>query len=425
MVFDLKMPENIARPTDGAAGNEGDRMSFLDSASLENLCAISRVILDSNDWKHTINEVTGMFRSMLIFDNLVVYLKREDDTLDVIHARALGRGKREAADISWGEDTAYQIIQHQEIMLQEPPADNDEERLRHPHILGIPLSMENKCHGALLLIRFGGPAFEPGHIQLTRFVAQQITFLIDHQFSLKYEKLFEDQKQQIQLQKDFISTISHDLRSPLGFIKGYTTTLLREDASWDDTSRREFLTIIDQETDHLQSMIDNLLDSSRLQAGLLKMCYQQIRVDTLVKDMLAREKNHYPQVETEIICNTELFPIQGDPHRLGQVIENLFSNAIKYAPGSKISIILDQGEVFTNIEVKDQGAGIPENYLPYIFERFFRIPDKNSSVHGSGLGLFICKQIIEAHGGKIWAVSQPDKGTSICMQLPNRAVVSE
>ena len=399
-------------------------MNSLDSASLEKLCEISRVILDSRDWKHALNDVTAMIRSLLIFDNLVVYLKRDDDLLDVIHARALGRGKADAADLAWGEDIAHQIIQEKQIILKETPLDNSEIRLKKPFILGIPLVMGEEIYGAFLLIRFGGPPFKSEHIQLTQFIAQQITFLIDRQYYLKFEKLFEDQNQQIQLQKDFISTISHELRSPLGFIKGYTTTLLRDDTDWDTSTQREFLNIIDQETDHLQTMIDNLLDSSRLQAGLMKMNYQQIHLDTLIKDILAREKIHHPQLETEIVTVQNTLPIQGDPNRLGQVIENLVSNAIKYAPGSKILVTINQDEELTFIDVKDDGAGIPEKYLPYIFERFFRIPEQNPVIHGSGLGLFICKQIIEAHGGKIGAISHPNRGTTIRIQLPNRPIVS-
>jgi len=103
------------------------------------------------------------------------------------------------------------------------------------------------------------------------------------------------------------------------------------------------------------------------------------------------------------------------------VIENLLSNSQKYAPASKIWITISQDENKTQIDVKDQGNGIPEKYLPHIFERFFRNPEQSPTIHGSGLGLFICKQIIEAHDGKISAQSQPGEGTTIRIQLPNRA----
>lgn len=392
----------------------------LDLPDLDHLYRISQIALYATDWKQALEEATSLVRSLLIFDNLVVYLKRGDEVLDVMYAKAMGRGKSAEADIAWGEDIANQIIQDKEVILKEPPLGSARERLESPHILGIPLIFGQKSLGAFLLIRFGGPEFQKEHIQLAKFIAQQITMLIDRQNHLRIEKILHDQDKQIQLQKDFISTISHELRSPLGFIKGYTTTLLRDDTSWDKDTQHEFLQIIDQETDHLQQLIDNLLDSSRLQAGLLKMKYQHVRLDTLIKDVLAREAMHHPALQTEVISQPGLQPIQGDPYRLAQVIENLVSNAVKYAPGSKIWVTITQENEQTQIEVADEGPGLPEKYINHIFERFFRSPEQSPTVHGSGLGLFICKQIIDAHHGEISAQSELGKGTTIQIRLPNK-----
>ncbi|MEM5774564.1 MAG: ATP-binding protein [Anaerolineaceae bacterium] len=395
-------------------------MSSAEKANFQTLYEITQGIQQSADWKSTLSDITAKIRSLLIFDNLVIYLRRDGDLLDVIHAKAVGRGKTVAEDISWGEEIANQIIARKQNIIQEPPEEPEDERLRRPYILGIPLLMGERCYGAFLLIRFGGPAFLPNQIQMAQFLAQQITFLLDRQYYTSFERILEEQNIQLQLQKDFISTISHELRNPLGFIKGYTTTLLREDANWDETTQREFLTIIDQETDHMQILIDNLLDSSRLQVGLMKMNLQQTHLDTLINNILAREKIHHPGLDTELVVPETLQPIQADPQRLGQVIENLVSNAIKYAPGSKITVTLLQDQENSIIDVQDYGAGIPEMYLPYIFERFFRVPDQNAVIRGSGLGLFICKQIVKAHGGEIWAISPPEQGTTIRIQLPNQ-----
>ncbi len=392
----------------------------LELLELKHLYQISHIILNSKDWKLALDQVSAIIRSILIFDNLVVYLIKQKDVVDVMYAKAMGRGKSAEAEIAWGEDLANEIIHEKKTTLKEPPQDTRKERLEKPHILGIPLMVGDVSLGALLFIRFGGPAFQSEHIQLAEFIAQQITLLIDRQKLMKIERQLEDQDKQIQLQKDFISTISHELRSPLGFIKGYTTTLLRDDASWDHETQSEFLQIIDQETDHLQQLIDNLLDSSRLQSGLLKMKYQQLRVDNLVKDVLARETMHHPGLDTELAISQILFPIKADPYRLSQVIENLISNAVKYAPGSKIWVKITQDEEFTQINVIDNGPGIPEKYLTHIFERFFRDPEQSPNVHGTGLGLFICQQIIDAHQGKIWAESKLGHGTIIKVILPNQ-----
>jgi signal transduction histidine kinase len=110
-------------------------------------------------------------------------------------------------------------------------------------------------------------------------------------------------------------------------------------------------------------------------------------------------------------------PIQGDNVRLTQVFENLFSNAIKYAEGSKISVIAKMVDNSLLVTFSDQGPGIPRAYLPYIFERFYRVPGDRSNT-GSGLGLYICNQIIMAHRGKIWVESELNQGTTFYIQLP-------
>jgi signal transduction histidine kinase len=110
-------------------------------------------------------------------------------------------------------------------------------------------------------------------------------------------------------------------------------------------------------------------------------------------------------------------PIQGDNVRLTQVFENLFSNAVKYAEGSKVTIIAKEVKNALVVIFSDEGPGIPKAYLPYIFERFYRVPGDRSNT-GSGLGLYICNQIIMAHRGKIWVESVLDHGTTFYIQLP-------
>ena len=148
----------------------------------------------------------------------------------------------------------------------------------------------------------------------------------------------EEQQQQYRLQDDFVSTITHELRNPLGFIKGYTTTLLRSDTQWDQNTQQEFLTIIDQETDRLQELIDNLLDSARLQSGEMRMQFQLVRLDSVLNDVVLRSKLHHPDLNINTNTTGLIQPVRGDPRRLAQVFENIIGNSIKYAPGSEILI---------------------------------------------------------------------------------------
>lgn len=222
-------------------------------------------------------------------------------------------------------------------------------------------------------------------------------------------------KQQLQLQDDFVSTVSHELRTPLGFIKGYSTSLLREDTSWDPETQKEFLTIIDEEADRLSLLIENVLESARLQSKTLPLRFQPLRLDAVVRDVTARIRSRYKDLDVTLDLQSST-PIQADGVRIAQVFENLYTNAVKYAPGSPVFVGLKQIGRSLVVTFTDHGPGIPPESLPLIFERFYRLRTEKAT--GTGLGLYICKQIIEAHRGKIWAESNTNQGTTFFIQLP-------
>lgn len=398
--------------------NPGSKLVEL---GIEHLYQISEILAKSPHWKIALDKTAPILRSILIFDNLVLYrLNRDGVGLDVMYARAIGRGRSGEAEISWGEELANKITRQLKTILEYPPDEVVENRNQRPFLLGIPLMARDQYWGALIFIRFGGPPYSLDQIRLAEFFARQVTLL------LAREKLEEDQEalqtkhKQVKLQEDFISTITHELRSPLGFIKGYTTTLLRHDTTWDEDTRREFLLIIDRETDHLQELISNLLDSARLQAGLMEMKFQPIRIEALVSDLIVRTQMHNPRAIITLQINKPVKPISGDPLRITQVFENLISNSLKYASGSDILIKIEQDKKGTYILFKDYGPGISADLTSMIFERFFRGPDKSIDSQGSGLGLFICKQIVDAHSGQIAAESDIGQGMVFHIYLPYR-----
>jgi two-component system sensor histidine kinase KdpD len=382
------------------------------------LYQISQIVSRASRWNEALDQIIPLTRALIIFDNLAVYIADPlSHHLEVMFARAVGRGRSAEADISWGETLANRIMDSPAIIVEDPPEDADD-RLKQTYALGIPIMVGKAPLGVVVFVRFGGPPFSKHYIELADFIAQQIGLLVERQNLQRAYKLLATQSEESRLQEDFISTITHELRTPLGFIKGYTTTLLRSDTSWDQASQQEFLKIIDQETDRLQELIENLLDSARLQSGTLKMDFQAVRLDTLIKSSWERIAMHNPGliVHTEIGRNNP--PVIGDPKRLGQVFENLFNNAIKYAPGSPIWVRINVDENEASITVEDKGPGIAQRYLPHLFDRFFRNPDISPSVHGTGLGLFICKKIIQAHEGQISATSQVGEGTKFHIHLP-------
>lgn len=221
-----------------------------------------------------------------------------------------------------------------------------------------------------------------------------------------------------ELKRTFVSVISHELKTPVALIKGYVSTLRRGDASWDRSVIQDSLTVIEEETDRLADMIENLLDASRLQAGGLK-----ISLCDLSLPILAQRAAERFSTQTEKHTITVDFPsdfpiVLADEARIYQVLSNLISNAIKYAPEGEICI---SGQIRSDqviICVADQGPGIAAEDLPHIFDRFYRADQASKTTKGAGLGLYLARAIIEAHGGRIWVDPHPGEGARICFSMP-------
>jgi signal transduction histidine kinase len=386
---------------------------------LEAVYAISRAVARAVDIDTAMDEIMRMARPVFIFDNMVLYLQKDKDAFDPSYARAIGRGRSYEAELAWGEATASEALQTEQVVIRMEEIDNPpEDRTRLRFSLGLPLHLWADARGALVFIRFGGPAFKPDQIHLAEFIAAHVAQLIGHDRLVQQVANLEAERKLDRLQEDFIATISHELLTPLGFIKGYATTLLREDTSWDDVVRREFLTIIDEEADRLRELIDNLMDSSRLQSGTLRMVFQPTRLDAFLREIVARasSRNDTMSIQLEIKAPELQIPI--DPARLAQVFDNLIINATKYAPGAPIKITLKKNGTQAHIAVQDFGPGIAPAHLEQLFKRFYRVPTNDTTVRGTGLGLFICRQIVRAHGGEIKAESTEGKGTTFHIYLP-------
>jgi signal transduction histidine kinase len=176
--------------------------------------------------------------------------------------------------------------------------------------------------------------------------------------------------------------------------------------------------VINEESDRLRELIDEMMDSSRLQAGLLPMSFQPLRLDTLLREIIMRSITRHPGLKINPKIESLGLQISGDPTRITQVIENVINNAVKYAPASPLDISLNLQQQQARIMIRDYGPGIPTDQLEKIFQRFYRLPQHSTSVRGTGLGLFICRQIIQAHQGTIEAESSEGNGAAFIIMLP-------
>jgi signal transduction histidine kinase len=221
-----------------------------------------------------------------------------------------------------------------------------------------------------------------------------------------------------QIKNTFVSIVSHELKTPVALIKGYVSTLRREDAKWDKNIIKDSLAVIEEEADHLAAMIEDLLDASRLQAGGLTPNLSDISIPSLVERLAERFRTQTDK-HTIVVDFPKNFPvILSDEYRISQVISNLVSNAIKYSPGGEIRISGKVRQDQAIITVGDEGPGIDQADIPYIFDRFYRSDQAVRQTKGAGLGLYLAKAIVEAHGGRIWVDPQPDTGARICFSLP-------
>jgi PAS domain S-box-containing protein len=223
-----------------------------------------------------------------------------------------------------------------------------------------------------------------------------------------------------EMKSTFVSVISHELKSPVSIIKGYADTLRREDAQWDMDTLRQGLAVIAEESDRLNELIDNLLDASRLQASAFKLEMGYLQVDKLAEKVMEEFRTRSSEHMFTLDFPDDFPAVRGDVERLRQVLTNLLSNALKYSPrGGLIRVGGWADDDWLYVYVADEGIGIPKSEQEHIFERFYRVESPlTRRTEGAGLGLYLCKEVVEAHGGKIWVQSEPGKGARFIFKLP-------
>lgn len=220
----------------------------------------------------------------------------------------------------------------------------------------------------------------------------------------------------------FVSTVSHELRTPLTSIKGFISTLLQDtEGFYDKDTVHEFYTIIDQECDRLTRLISDLLNVSRIEAGrALDLNPGPVRIQELVDKVVAAQKSYTNKHDFAIDLEPDLPVIVADMDKFDQILTNLTNNAVKYSPnGGTITVSGKKVDGIVRMVVSDQGMGIPKEHLAKVFDRFHRIDNRDTrKVGGTGIGLYLVKHLVEAHGGKIWVESDAGQGSQFIFELP-------
>jgi len=304
--------------------------------------------------------------------------------------------------VSGGQPFVYRLPE------TDPPA-------RPPEWI-IPIEAARGRLGEIQLWR-AAPALSPSQKRLLQTFASQGALALERAWLAEAEARAQILEESDQLKSAILSSVSHELRTPLSTIKAAASSLRGKEVGWDSPARAELIAAIDDEADHLNMLVGNLLDMSRIESGVLKPKRDWNILSEIVGGVLARMKNlalEY-QVEVDVPESMPLIPV--DYIQLEQVFTNLVSNSFKYAPpGTMVCILARLADDFVHVQVRNQGPQVPPEDLERIFDKFYRITAADR-VTGTGLGLSICKGIVEAHDGRIWAENLSD-GLAFNFTLP-------
>lgn len=311
---------------------------------------------------------------------------------------------------------------------RDPRLATDFHRLGVGSCIVLPLTAGGQPEGLLYALNDHPTEFSQDQVDILSILASQAAVAIENaQLFTQLRQAYEQLQELDQLKDEFISLVSHELRTPLHSIRGFLQLLMTEKMR-DPVTRQECLMRVAEQTEHLRRLVEELLDLSRIEAGRLTIDKAPLSLGSLLVDVAAnlRQMAEEKGVDLEVALPASLPLVEADGQRLAQVITNLVHNGIKFTPRpGQVRVAAERvnGEVV--VRVADTGPGIPTEALPRLFERFYQAGSP-SSAHdeGMGIGLYISKRIVEAHGGRIWVSSEVGQGSTFYVALPLPSVDS-
>jgi two-component system sensor histidine kinase KdpD len=341
----------------------------------------------------------------------------------------------EQAQLTADEVTAAAMVMKQrqivDVSASHPSVGGSKEAMQEQYVRMFPLKVGTRTVGVVRLLMqdaryegqrllgLGQEGANPRNAFFWSFL-DQATSIIEHarlrQESLQVELL----RRTDELRAALLSSVSHDLRTPLASIKAAASSLLQEDVQWDDEARRSFIVAIEQEADRLNHLVGNLLDMSRIEGGALKPEKEWYPIDELIHDVLGHMQMLLKGRPVHVLLPDDLPPVELDYLQIDQVLTNLLENAVHYTPaGSPIEICAVVRDGDMEVSVADHGPGVAPNDRERIFDKFYSVTSGvRKGIVGSGLGLAVCRGLVEAHGGHIWEENRPGGGAIFRFTLP-------
>lgn len=272
--------------------------------------------------------------------------------------------------------------------------------------------------------RLGVPTLTAADQELLQTIAAQVVLVLERARLVEEANHARGAAEAERLKGALLSSVSHDLRTPLAVIKGAVTNLLDGTVAWNADTQRDLLQAVDDETDRLNRLVGNLLEMSRIESGALHPARDWQDLGELIADVVERMRPRLADHPLALDLPADLPLVRISYTQIDQVLTNLLENALKYTPsGTPIGVQVAVDEAALRVAVRDRGPGIPLGMGAHIFEKFVRVAEPERHAGGTGLGLAICKGIVEAHGGRIWFEHVPSGGASFqfTLPLPNQA----
>jgi hypothetical protein len=271
----------------------------------------------------------------------------------------------------------------------------------------------------LSVLREAPDAFSRDEIELVTLLGRLVATAVQNIRNYEGEhRTVAELRRLSALRADFVSLVSHELRSPMAAVIGSARTL---QARWGELSaeqREAFLSLIAEETSRLATLVADVLDTSRMEAGTFTYRFSDVDLAELVRESAVVAEAGQDEVQVHATLPAGLPAVRGDRERLKQVLANLLDNAVKYSPaGAVVEVVCAAADRGVRVDVRDDGPGIEPDHQAMIFEKFGRAHDGHAKP-GTGLGLFIARSIVEAHGGSLEVRSAPGHGSTFTIELP-------
>jgi len=396
----------------------------VDALEAANRCA--RALGSSLELENAFGAFIGELSGLVPFDRTAIVLVDENSATTIATA---GRGANEvfppgAVGPLHGSVLERvldgQIVVRRDLAESEFPEDELLVALGLHSELVAPLLLGTEPIGMLTLSREGADAFSEEEVELVALLGRLVATAVQNIRAYEAERATVEELRRLSaLRADFVSLVSHELRSPLAAVIGAARTLRerRDDLTADQ--RDQLLNLISGEASRLTVLVADVLDTSRIEAGTFSYEFGEVDVASLVEDVVATASVRQAEVTVRAALAEPLPPVGGDRERLRQVLTNLIENAVKYsAEGDAVEVSAQRDGVYVRIAVSDRGPGIPDDQQELIFQKFGRAQVEGGSKPGTGLGLFIARSIAEAHGGTLEVQSRRDGGVTFTLSLP-------